>query len=307
MASNQTIYIENGGYYLVVTVVSSTSVTITNLNYPGNTSIGVTIPSGSKVVPAGVIGAQGATGSGAQGSTGASAYTTTSLSYTQPNISSTVSVRVADTSWMGSSQIVYVEGGGYYSVYSISNSTTVVLTNLEYSGNTAPSSTISSGAKVSPGGLIGPQGYTGDTGTTGYTGATGPTGAQGSSATTSAVIVFGGSLPTQSVTGTYYLLPGGAGAAASSTQIKLIVPFSGTLTNFKVMHNTTSSSVTMTYTVSISGGSSITPFTVSSGSSTGSSNATLSVSNGDQIIVSVQWGSTTAANLTNVVFSMKIQ
>ncbi len=55
----------------------------------------------------------------------------------------------------------YVAGGGYYSVSSITNATTVVLTNLAYPGNAAAAAVVSSGALVSAGGLRGPTGPAG--------------------------------------------------------------------------------------------------------------------------------------------------
>ena len=206
---------------------------------------------------------------------------------------------------MAIGQVLYIETGGYYTVDGITNSTTVVLNNLNYTGNAGIGASVSSGSKVSPGGIIGSQGNQGNQGAQGDPGAQGSQGSQGSSVYP--VIVFGGSLPSSTVTGTYYLIPGGAAGAASSTSIKLIMPTSGTLTNFKVMHNTTSGSVNMNYTVTNENSASTVTFTVSSGSTTGTSNSTLSVSNDHQVTVKVQWGSTTPSNLTNVVFSMRLQ
>jgi hypothetical protein len=56
---------------------------------------------------------------------------------------------------MASGQTLYVTTGGYYAVSSITNGTTVVLTNLGYTGNASPAATISSGATVSPAGIQG--------------------------------------------------------------------------------------------------------------------------------------------------------
>jgi hypothetical protein len=207
---------------------------------------------------------------------------------------------------MSTGQTVYVENGGYYTVNNIINSTTVDLYNLDYPGNAIVGAIIASSSKVSPAGIIGSQGLQGATGYTGPQGAQGAQGSQGSQGTsTFSVIVFGGSLPSQSVTGTYYLIPGGASGAASSTSIKVIMPYPTTLTNFKVMHNTTSTNVNMNYTVTNETTANTVSFTVNANTSTGSNSSTLSVSNGDQLTVKVQWGSTTGVNLTNVVFSMR--
>ncbi len=90
---------------------------------------------------------------GVAGANGTNAYTTTSASFTQPAINATVSVSVDATAWMGVGQNIFITTGGYYSVSSITNSTTVVLTNLGYTGNTSPTTSITSGKKVSPGGI----------------------------------------------------------------------------------------------------------------------------------------------------------
>src|SRR5437588_2624214 len=76
---------------------------------------------------------------------------------------------VPSTTLFRSGQYLYVNTGGYYTVSSITNSTTVVLTNLGYTGNAAPAATIVSPKAVSPGGIQG---------ATGATGAQGPTGAR---------------------------------------------------------------------------------------------------------------------------------
>lgn len=96
------------------------------------------------------------------GADGADAYSTTGASFTQPAASSTVSVQVDSTEWMGVDQILYVEGGGYYSVDTVTDGTNVVLENLAYPGNAAESATVSTAARVSPGGLRGATGATGD-------------------------------------------------------------------------------------------------------------------------------------------------
>ena len=65
----QVIYIENGGYYEVISIASLTSMTIENLGYAGNAAPASNIASGSKVSPGGLVGATGPTGApGANGS-----------------------------------------------------------------------------------------------------------------------------------------------------------------------------------------------------------------------------------------------
>jgi uncharacterized protein (UPF0333 family) len=58
-------------------------------------------------------------------------------------------------------QTLYVGGGGYYTVSSITNGTTVVLTNLGYAGNAAPAAAVASAAAVTPAGIKGDTGASG--------------------------------------------------------------------------------------------------------------------------------------------------
>src|SRR2546429_5260495 len=85
--------------------------------------------------------------------------------------------------------MLFVTTGGFYSVSSITDATTVVLTNLGYAGNASSGTVVASSKTVSAGGLIGltgATGATGSTGTAGVTGAVGATGAAGSSRPTGA-------------------------------------------------------------------------------------------------------------------------
>jgi hypothetical protein len=79
----QTIYISLGGWYSVVSIAGSTSITIANLGYVGNTAVGLTINSNASVSPSGPAGANGAAGAaggaGSQGSQGASGLNGTTL------------------------------------------------------------------------------------------------------------------------------------------------------------------------------------------------------------------------------------
>ena len=126
--------------------------TITNVGSNGNVSLNFGIPAG----------ASGAVGTnGTNGVKGASAFTTTTVSFTQPVISSTVSVSVADTSWMVAGQILFVASAGFYQVSSITDSTTVVINNLGYPGSAIAATVITSPQGITPGGLIGATGATG--------------------------------------------------------------------------------------------------------------------------------------------------
>lgn len=88
--------------------------------------------------------------------TDALAYTTLTNSFTQPASSSSVSVVVGDTNFMAVGEVVYVSGGGYYSVASITDATHASLTNLGYSVNTAAAATVGAGGKIVAGGVEGP-------------------------------------------------------------------------------------------------------------------------------------------------------
>src|SRR5207249_4539416 len=62
MAVGQVLFIPNGGFYLVSSVVDGTTVSLTNLGYPGNASAGTTVSSGQTVGTGGLIGPTGASG-----------------------------------------------------------------------------------------------------------------------------------------------------------------------------------------------------------------------------------------------------
>jgi hypothetical protein len=97
-----------------------------------------------------------ATGGGAGG--GVNAFTTTTADFVQPAAGANVSVSVLNTTWMAAGQSMYITTAGYYTVASITNGTTVVLTNTGYAGNAAPTVNIAQPQQVSPAGTIGPAG-----------------------------------------------------------------------------------------------------------------------------------------------------
>lgn len=95
---------------------------------------------------------------GTNGTDGTNAYTTTSGVFTMPAVSSTVSVSVGSTAWLSPGQTVYVQTAGYMTVSSVTDATTVVLTNLGYTGNAAPSTSIATGRQFSAAGVKGQDG-----------------------------------------------------------------------------------------------------------------------------------------------------
>lgn len=95
------------------------------------------------------------------GTSGSNAFTTTSAGFTMPAIGSTVSVSVLDTTWMVAGQMLYVGTAGFMSISSITNSTTVVLTNTGAYGNAAAAASIATAKTVSPAGALGGHWYYG--------------------------------------------------------------------------------------------------------------------------------------------------
>jgi hypothetical protein len=151
---------------------------------PGNTG-----PAG----PQGTTGAQGPIGP--QGPAGTTVATSTAAGFTQPAVNSNVSVTLTSGSGISTGLILYIQGGGYYSVQTIAGNV-ATLQNLGYTINSSPGTVINSGANVGGTGPMGPTGPTGPAGTTGATGATGPAGAQGSTGPTGTTGAQGAQGPT---------------------------------------------------------------------------------------------------------------
>jgi Collagen triple helix repeat (20 copies) len=138
--------------------------------------VGSTGPAG----PQGVQGAQGATGpQGAPGPAGTTIATTTAANFTQPAVNANVSVTLSSGAGIAAGLVLYIQGGGYYSVQSIAGNVATVQ-NLGYAAiNTSPGTVINSGANVGGAGPQGPAGAAGSPGAQGPAGPTGATGAQG--------------------------------------------------------------------------------------------------------------------------------
>lgn len=150
--------------------------------------IGNTGPTGSQ----GPIGNTGPVGpTGPPGPAGTTVATNTSANFTQPAVNSNVSVTLNSGLGVSAGLVLYIGGGGYYSVVSIAGNV-ATLQNLGYSINTSPGTVINSGASVGgsgplgPTGPQGPQGPQGNVGPAGATGATGPAGTAGATGATGA-------------------------------------------------------------------------------------------------------------------------
>lgn len=112
-----------------------------------------------------VPGVQGSTGAaGTNGSAGVNAYTVTSASLTIPATNSTVTVAVANVSWMIAGQFLFVSDGTNFAHFQVSglqsSPPAVTLKALGNNGDTAATNVIASGASVSPGGVQGSNGFT---------------------------------------------------------------------------------------------------------------------------------------------------
>lgn len=101
--------------------------------------------------PQGARGLKGPVGPAAASIT---AFTQTTADFTQPASGANVVVYVEDTSWIGSGQQLYVEGGGYYQTVAVTTSTELLLKSLgDYPEQTAEGVVVVAGGKVSPGGF----------------------------------------------------------------------------------------------------------------------------------------------------------
>lgn len=84
---------------------------------------------------------------GAAGVDGADAYTTTT-GFVQPAVNATVNIAVANSGIAALGVDMFVEGGGYYEVTAIPDSTHITLENLGYTANAAPAAVIANASRV---------------------------------------------------------------------------------------------------------------------------------------------------------------
>jgi collagen triple helix repeat protein len=188
--------------------------------------------------PTGSQGPQGVQGlQGPPGPAGTTVATTTSANFTQPAVNANVSVTLSSGAGISAGLVLYIAGGGYYSVQSVAGNV-ATCKNLGYSGNASQGTVINTGANVGGTGPQGPQGPTGSAGADG-TAATVTVGATntlspGQSATvtnsgSSAAAVFNFGIPAGAAGAT-----GSAGAAGSNayntTTASFTVPASGSTT-----------------------------------------------------------------------------
>lgn len=123
-------------------------------------------PECDPIVTQGVPGPQGAAGAnGTNGSPGANSFTHLTAGYIQPAANANVTVAVADSTWAGNNQYIYIQGGGHYQVQSVPDTTHLIVKNLNYSltGTAVPGTVVGSGQIVTPAGAQGATGATGST------------------------------------------------------------------------------------------------------------------------------------------------
>jgi hypothetical protein len=116
---------------------------------------------------------------GSDGIDGKNAFTITTAAFTQPAAGSNVTINVSDVQqftnqWAIPGQIIRITDsagrGGWYRVVSLTGTTQITITNLDYAGSSPTPTTISANAGVSPAGLQGPQGSAGGQGGQGSAG-----------------------------------------------------------------------------------------------------------------------------------------
>lgn len=149
LAVGQAVFIANGGYYTVVSITGTTVVLTAN----GGGQIanpGISVPSGSALVPSGYpFNALATTGSN---SVAVNAFTTTTAPFNQVAAGVAVTVTVAQTAFMAVGQALFIATSGYYTVQSITSGTVAVLMTLAQGVIATTGAVIASGSAVTPAG-----------------------------------------------------------------------------------------------------------------------------------------------------------
>lgn len=104
MVAGLPVYVEGGGFYLVGTVNSATSVDLTNLGYSPNAAQGTTVAGTGKVIPCGLRGLQGEPGADGAGGSGSSAVISA-----EATISLTTTATVNDASFVAFASLACTE------------------------------------------------------------------------------------------------------------------------------------------------------------------------------------------------------
>lgn len=187
MTGGQLLFIPGVGTYTVVGTPSDPHVvTLANSGDTSNAAVGTQVSAGTLISPANMRGPAGPTGpigpvgiQGPQGVSGVAAYTTIKVAYTVPAVNTQTLAYVTDASPFGVGLVVYLAGGGYFSVMSQDTvANTLSLLNHGWSGGAAVGTVLAIGTTVSGTGPQGPQGIQGIQGIQGPQGLVGlaPTG-----------------------------------------------------------------------------------------------------------------------------------
>lgn len=114
------------------------------------------------------------------------AYSYTVMFDKQPACGESKVIKIQNTAWISNGMVIYVEGGGFYIVLNVIDSTSLTITNPCFTPNVLPNTMIPFNTLVSPGGqqgLNGPSGASGEFGSSGASGSSGSTGSSGASGT----------------------------------------------------------------------------------------------------------------------------
>jgi len=178
------VYIPGAGnFYVVGSPPDSQTVVIANNCDPTNAATGTVIGGGAQVSPSVTRGPTGPAGpagpvgpAGPQGSSGTSVYSVLTSAFTVP--ATTGIAFIADATPFSTGIIVYMSGGGYFSVTAVDKANNT-LTLQPFASNTTAGTVIAAGTNVSATGPQGPQGIQGPAGIAGIQGPSGvaPTGA----------------------------------------------------------------------------------------------------------------------------------
>ena len=197
MDSGQNIYIETGGYYVIMLVLDAHHAVLNNLAVPGNAPVNTTIGTMTRTVmlagPIGPMGAEGATGA-----TGADGTSTGLTGPTGADGTSGTTGAIGTTGTTGSNGATGATGtsGGIGATGATgSEGTTGTSGGIGGTGATGTSGGIGATGATGSNGSTGTTGSNGATGTTGATGATGGTGTIGTTGAT-------GTTGTEGATGT---------------------------------------------------------------------------------------------------------
>ena len=90
-----------------------------------------------------IPGPQGEPGAdGTNGTDGLNAFTDLTAAFTQPGVSASAVAEVTNSDWAVVGQDAFLEGGGYYNVIAVADSTHVEIENLGYNANSVPTTII---------------------------------------------------------------------------------------------------------------------------------------------------------------------